>query len=530
MHKKTKLDKLHTMDLPKRKKASLVRIIAALTVFLVQIVFLIYALYSLNVFALSAYIVFQGISAVTAMRIVSNQSNPSYKIAWIVLILSIPFLGLLFYIMWGRGRNPNNTKRRIAQLSTMTVPLYKRFKDVEESILKEYPSQSRVTKFLLESGFPVYNNTETVYFSEGDKFYEAMLEEVKKAEKFIFLEFFIISKGHMWDTLLEVLKEKVSKGVEVRLVYDDFGCISTLPKKYYLELRKHGIKAVVFNPIKPLINNFYMNYRNHQKICVIDGNTAFTGGINIADEYINRVEAYGHWKDSGIMLKGEGVWSLTVMFLQIWSYAAAKSYPADCDYTKFKPTYIHNSGIIHKGYVQPFSDGPLNNPNNPAEFSYMQMINTARRYIYITTPYLILDNEMVTSLRLAAQSGIDVRIITPGIPDKKYVFAVTRTFYGVLLETGVKIYEYVPGFIHSKNVVCDDETAIVGTINMDFRSFYLHFENGVWLCGTDSVFDIKKDFLETLDMCREITHEEWKKRPLYYRFIQSILHVFAPML
>lgn len=525
-------ERMHSIDLPRRRKASMVRIITALSVFMAQVAFLIYALYSLNVFALSAYIISQGISAVTAIRIVSNQTNPSYKIAWIVLILSIPFLGLIFYIMWGRGHNPKKNKKRIIALSSMTVPLYKRVHDIEEAILKEFPSQNRVTKYLLESGFPVYNNTETIYYSMGDEFFDALMEEIRKAERFIFLEFFIIAKGHMWTTLLETLKEKAESGVEVRLVYDDFGCISTLPKRYYLELRKYGIKTVVFNPIKPFINNFYMNYRNHQKICIIDGNVALTGGVNIADEYINKVKAFGKWKDSGILLRGEGVWSLTVMFLQVWDYAAASSYPSDCDYYKFKPTITANNLNIAqcKGYVQPFCDGPLNNPHNPAEFSYMQIINNARRYIYITTPYLVLDNEMVTALRLAALSGIDVRIITPGIPDKKYVFAVTRTFYGVLLRAGVKIYEYAPGFIHSKNVVCDDETAIVGTINMDFRSFYLHFENGVFMCGTDTVFDIKKDFLETLDACREITYRDWSKRPLYYRFIQAILNVFAPML
>lgn len=520
-------EKMHAIDLPKRKKASFFRLFTAALLFLAQLAFLIYALYSLNVFALSVYIVFQAISALTAIGIVSNQSNPSYKIAWIVLILSVPFLGLLFYIMWGSGRNPRGTKRRIYSLKSMTVPLYKRDQDIEKDILSEYPAQTRVTRFLTESGFPIYKNTETKYFPLGDSFFEALLEEIRKARKFIFLEFFIIAKGLMWDILLAALKEKVKEGVDVRLIYDDFGCISTLPKKYYLALRELGIKTVVFNPIIPVINNFYVNYRNHQKICVIDGDVAFTGGANIADEYINVVEAFGHWKDSGILLRGEGVWSLTVTFLQVWAYAAAKSYPTEDDFFDYGPQKLSKKS---KGFVQPFSDGPLNNPNNPAEFTYMQMINTAREYIYLTTPYLVLDNEMVTALRLAAQSGVDVKIMTPGIPDKKYVFAVTRAFYGVLLEAGVKIYEYSPGFIHSKNVVSDDVSAIVGTINMDFRSFYLHFENGVWLCGNDSVMDIKDDFVQTLDVCKEITYEQWKNRPLKNRIIQAFLHVFSPML
>ncbi len=570
--------------LPKRRKGSFSRMIAAAVIFLLQLAFLVWGLYTLSAFALSVYIVFQIVSAFTVIRIVYNQSNPSYKIAWITMILVIPFMGIIFYAMWGRGRYPRKMRKRIPILSEMTIPLYRWNHDTEMEIAYMHPAQERITKFLSKSGFPVYRHEASEYYHLGDTFYPAMIAEIKKAKKFILLEFFIISKGKMWDELFEVLRQKAEEGVDVRLLYDDFGCMSTLPNRFWAQISETGIKAAVFNPVLPFVNNFYINYRNHQKICVVDGNVGFTGGVNIADEYINVVDAFGHWKDSGLKLTGESVWSLTVMFLQMWAYAVSGTAKRDQrriyagkieDYNKFLPEAPRESGPAAaqaqgqsqqarqeqeneqaqapdrgrqaqaqqeqersrqeqghrgRGFVQPFCDGPFNNPNNPAEYLYMQMINHAKDYIYITTPYLVLDNEMVTALSLAALSGVDVRIITPGIPDKKYVYLLTRSFYGTLLKAGVRIFEYTPGFIHSKNVVSDDETAVVGTVNMDFRSFYLHFENGVWLCGTDTVLDIKADFLNTLTKCQEVDYLKWKKRPWYIRTTQAILNIFAPML
>ncbi len=516
-------------NLPKRQKANLSRLITAAALFVIQFVFLVYILFSFNLFALSVYTVFQIISAITAIRIIYNQSNPSYKIAWIILILAIPFLGLIMYLMWGRGRFPRRIKKHLTRLLTMTIPMYKQDNEAGDKLLAQYPSQQRVTNYLQRSGFPVYQNTRTEYYELGDTFFPAMLEELKKAQKFIFLEFFIIARGKMWNQTVQILKEKAQAGVEVRLLYDDMGCISTLPRNFQEEVQKSGIQVQVFNPVRPFLNNFYINYRNHQKICIIDGNVGMTGGVNLADEYINAVSAFGHWKDSGLLLEGDGVWSMTVMFLQMWEYALSGKQKQPEDFRKFMPENVSFASLA-KGFVQPFCDGPLNNPNNPAELSYMQMINTAKRYIYLTTPYLVLDNEMVTALGLAAASGVDVRIITPGIPDKKYVYLSTQSFYGKLLKSGVKIYEYSPGFIHAKNVVSDDETAVVGTINLDFRSFYLHFENAVWMCGTDTVQKIKNDFLTTLEQCKQVDYETWAKRPLRQRFQQALLNVFSPML
>ncbi len=519
---------------PKRRKANLGKLLIAILLMAVQIGVLIWGLYKMKAFVLSSYLIFQIVGAVAVIRIVLNHKNPSYKIAWISVILLIPFLGLIFYMMWGRGSYPNRIKKHIPVLSEMTIPLYAHNREVEDRLCAQYPEQERVMNYLHRAGFPIYQETSVRYFDLGDKFFPALMEDIKKAEKCVFLEFFILSEGNLWQELFALLKKKAAEGVDVRILYDDFGCITCLPKRFDVITKEAGIQTAVFNRIKPIVNNFYLNYRNHQKICIIDGNIGYTGGVNIADEYVNTVDAFGHWKDSGIRLVGKGVWSLTVMFLQMWEYATyhKKMIKKNDDYKSYRPDESFCLKCKDaRGFVQPFADGPLTTPNETeAEYLYMQMINTAKDYIYITTPYLVPDNEMLTALRLAALSGVDVRIITPGIPDKKYVYLVTNSFYGTLIDAGVRIYEYVPGFIHAKNIVCDDETAIVGTVNMDFRSFYLHFENGVWMCGSHAVSEVRDDFLKTLEYCREIDLAEWKKRPLKRKFAQAVLNFFAPLL
>lgn len=519
---------------PKRRKANLGRLLIAAFLMLLQLAILIWGLYKMKAFVLSSYIVFQIVGAVAVIRIVLNHKNPSYKIAWIAVILLIPILGLVFYLMWGRGSYPSRIKKHIPVLSEMTIPLYEHSRETEALLAEQYPEQERIMNYLHRAGFPIYRETSVRYFDLGDKFFPALIEDMRKAEKFIFLEFFILSEGSLWQQLLEVLQQKAAAGVDVRLLYDDFGCITCLPKRFEQITKEAGIRTAVFNKIKPIVNNFYLNYRNHQKICIIDGNIGYTGGVNIADEYVNIVDAFGHWKDSGIRLAGKGVWSLTIMFLQMWEYATyrKKDVKKNNDYRRYGPDEAYCSKFRNaRGFVQPFADGPLNTPNETeAEYLYMQMINSAKDYIYITTPYLVPDNEMLTALRLAALSGVDVRIITPGIPDKKYVYLVTNSFYGALIQAGVRIYEYAPGFIHAKNIVCDDETAIVGTVNMDFRSFYLHFENGVWMCGNHAVSEVREDFLKTLEYCREIDLKKWQKRPLRRKLAQAVLNFFAPLL
>lgn len=519
---------------PKRRKADMKRLIIAATLFALQLGVLIWALYKMNAFVLTSYVIFQLIGGAIVVRIVLNNQNPSYKIAWIALILLVPVLGLVFFLMWGRGSYPKKIKKALPKIAQMSVPLYKHNKETEKMLVEQYSNQERTMNYLRNAGFPVYKNTAVSYYEVGDTFFPDLIEDVKKAKKFIFLEFYILSEGGLWQEIYAELKQKVKEGVEVRVLYDDFGCITCLPKHFDKELRALGIKTASFNVIKPVVNNFYMNYRNHQKICVIDGNIGYTGGANIADEYVNTVEAFGHWKDTGVRLEGRGVWSLTVNFLQMWEYSDynKKKFSQKAEYNQYMPdeNFCKEQADL-SGFVQPFADGPLRTPGeNEAESVYLQMINTAKKYIYITTPYLVIDNEMIMALRLAAKSGVDVRLITPGIPDKGYVHLVTQSYYGILLSAGVKIYEYLPGFIHAKSVVVDDEAAVVGTINMDFRSFYLHFENGVWMCGNKAVDDIYNDFINTLDYCEEIDYNVWRKRPWYKKVAQGFLRLFAPLL
>lgn len=354
--------------------------------------------------------------------------------------------------------------------------------------------------------------------------FERLLQELKKAERYIFLEYFIIEKGVMWDSILEILVEKAKQGVDVRVIYDDVGCLLTLPYNYDKQLSKMGIKCCVFNPFVPILSS-HMNNRDHRKITVIDGCTAFTGGINLADEYINGYEKHGHWKDSAVMIKGDAVWSFAVMFLSLWNYQRK----TEEDYEKFRPLAIETEKFAPLGYVQPFTDSPLDD-ESISETVYLNLISNAKRYVFINTPYLILDSEMTIALCSAAKRSVDVRIITPHVPDKWFVHSVTRANYEVLVESGVKIYEYIPGFNHAKSFAIDDEFGVVGTINLDYRSLYLHFECGVWLYQTKSILEVKEDFMKTLEQCQQITLEYCRSVKWYRRLGRLVLRAFAPLM
>ena len=338
------------------------------------------------------------------------------------------------------------------------------------------------------------------------------------------MEYFIIHPGVMWDGILEILERKAAQGVDVRVLYDDIGCLFTLPKHYAKTLQEKGIACKVFNPFRPVIS-LRLNNRDHRKICVIDGHTAFTGGVNLADEYINEIERFGHWKDGGICLRGAAVWNLSVMFLSTWNVDELEVE----DFEQYRPNVYLPDPVPADGLVQPFMDSPLDDEEVSATV-FINLISRANRYLYLTTPYLIIDHAMNEALCSAAKAGVDVRIITPHIPDKRRVFELTRAHYEPLVKAGVKVYEYLPGFIHSKTLVCDDKLGMVGTINLDYRSLYLHFECGVWLCGTHSVADIKRDFLDTQAQCDQVTLEEVQGQSWGKRFYRSLLRVFAPLL
>lgn len=462
------------------------------------------------------------LSLLIVIYIVGNRSNPSYKIAWIIPIMLFPIFGWLLYLLFGGNRLSKRTRRKMQSMNQIMMEELQSSCRAETFAELEGEDARVMASYIEHVAFcPVYANTETEYFPLGENQFESILRELKKAERYIFLEFFIIEPGKMWDSVLEILEEKVAAGVEVRVLYDDMGCMFTLPRDYAKVLKKKGIKCCAFNPFLPVLS-VRMNNRDHRKILVIDGKVAYTGGTNLADEYINEKERFGHWKDTAILLRGEAVWSFTVMFLNMWNFAAETKEEFDV----FRPALETSSGT---GFVQPYGDSPLDD-EPVGETVYLNLINKAKHYVYLTTPYLIIDHTTVSALSSAAKAGVDVRIITPHIPDKKVIFEVTRAHYLPLLESGVKIYEYTPGFIHAKIFAADDRFGTVGTVNMDYRSMFLHFEDGVMLYDTPSVLDIKKDFLATQAVSHEVTLEESKACSFGKRILRGLLRIFAPLM
>ncbi len=454
------------------------------------------------------------------IHIITVRGNQSYKIMWIIFILIVPVFGILAYLLFGGRRVFPHIKKKFKKCNE------KYFSSLfpnENSNALNYNDMLhfRQAAFLTNVGkFPIMNNTKSKFLKSGEEFFDEILKTLSKAEKYIYIEFFILGEGYMWDKIFEILKEKALNNVEIKIIFDDFGSIKRQGKNFVSSIKNLGIEISAFNPIRPSIDIF-MNNRNHRKIIIVDGKTAFTGGINIGDEYINKVNRFGHWLDSAIMLEGTAVNTFLAMFCSMWEFTTGKSINITEKFATHKK--------IKDGFYIPYCDDPLDEINT-GQGIYMEMINTAQKYIYIETPYLILDNTIAASLCLAAKSGIDVRIITPNKPDKWYVHPVTQYYYSELLEAGVKIYEYLPGFIHSKVFVSDDSVATVGTVNMDYRSFNFHFECGVWCSGCHDIRVIKESFLETQKSSLEIKQSVWKKRPILLKLKQTILHLFAPLM
>jgi len=492
---------------------------------LVQLGILVVTIYHLSSHYIWVYLAFTVISVVSAFAIVSRRDNPSYKLAWILMVLGFPIFGGLFYLLFGGHRVSRKLLRRLEKgVDPAQGGKEQHLASVEYMENRETGVLRQSDYILSHSGYPAWQNTKVEYFALGEEKFQSLLQDLKQAKHYIFLEYFIIEPGIMWDSILQVLEEKVAQGVDVRVIYDDIGSGYTLPDFYEYTLRKKGIKVQVFNPFRPVVSVLFNN-RDHRKIVVIDGHIGYTGGVNLADEYINQKERCGHWKDTALRLQGEGVWNLTAMFLQMWNGLSGE----EIDPESFLPHVHHPQPFEGEGVVQPYGDSPLDE-EAVGENVYLNMINRAKRYVWITTPYLIIDNEMMTALCLAAKSGVDVRIITPGVPDKWYVHMVTQAHYSQLVEAGVKIWEYTPGFIHAKSVVCDDSLAVVGTINFDYRSLYLHFECGVWMYNTPCITNIRRDYLETLEKCTPVTIESCKKIPLRKRFLRAFLRLFAPLM
>lgn len=467
---------------------------------------------------------FTALSIITVLYIINQDGSSAFKIAWILPIVFLPLFGIPLYILFGKKRI---TERKLERVSGM----YLRYKAAMAPLLSESGDEpamdedARLQSAYLEkcASSPRFTQTETTYYPLGDVMFPAMLEELEKAEKYIFMEFFIIEPGIMWDSILDVLRRKAAQGLDVRLIYDDMACIMRLPRDYAERMESVGIRCCTFHRFQPVPTGT-LNNRDHRKICCIDGVTAFTGGVNLADEYINKRERFGHWLDCGIKVRGRAAYSFTQMFLSMWDYIRHE----EDDPVAFRPTAEALEGIGDDGVVQPYCDSPADD-EPVGETVYINMLSRAKKYVYICTPYLVVDNEIMNALTSAAQCGVDVRMICPHIPDKWYVHLVTRSYYAPLMKAGVRIYEYTPGFIHSKTFVCDDDYGICGTINLDYRSLFLHHECAVWMYKSGAIADMKASFLETLEKCEEITRESYR-RPWYVRLGQSLLRVFAPLM
>ena len=456
-------------------------------------------------------------------RVYGLQINSAYKISWIILILMFPIMGACLYLMFGRTGALGSMRKWFDKVHAAYVHLLPQDEQIVDKLEMADGTLARQSGYLRRgAGYPVYQNTDVEFYGDTTRALEAQKEELRKAKKFIFMEYLAIEDSVAWKGIEEILEEKAAAGLDVRVFYDDMGSIGFISKEFMEKLRRKGIQCKVFNPLIPILNVF-MNNRDHRKITVIDGKVGFTGGYNLANEYFNLTHPYGGWKDSGIKLTGDGVRSLTLIFLEMWN-ATQREQEDPIPYL-LKSAYRS----AEAGFVQPYADSPLDGERT-GENVYLNMIKGAKKYVYITTPYLIISDEMQRTLTLAAKSGVDVRIITPGIPDKPLIYKVTRSYYAGLAAEGVRIYEYTPGFIHSKQMVCDDEVAVVGTINLDFRSLYLHFENACWFAGCRAVAEVRHDFEKMFPICREVTEKYSKKRSLALRGWECILRMFSPLM
>lgn len=503
----------------------LYRVVFIALLLLLQIFALVMIIWRFSSYFIYFYIICSLLSIVALLYILNSKTDPAYKIAWVIPILIFPIFGGLFYLLFGRNKLSKRKKREMKAVNEKMSQSLVQNKVIIQGLQAQDNRAANLSRYIEKYSYcPVYQSTHSEYLPLGEIMYERLLDELEKAQKFIFLEYFIIDEGVMWDSILEILVEKVKQGVDVRVLYDDVGSLFKLPYGYEKELEEKGIQCCVFNRLIPVLS-IHMNNRDHRKIAVIDGKTAFTGGINLADEYINAYDRLGHWKDTAILIQGEAVWNFTVMFLSLWNYETA----TDEDYSRYRLPAENVEAFPTDGFVQPFGDSPLD--EEPlGETVYLNLISQAEHYIYINTPYLILNNEMLSALCSAAKRSVDVRIITPYRGDRWFVHSMTRSNYRVLVESGVKIYEYTPGFIHAKSILVDDVHAVVGTINMDYRSLYLHFECGVYLYKTESVLQVKEDFLETLQKCQTITLTDCLAVKWHRRLGRTILRIFAPLM
>ena len=508
--------------------------------------------YWLKDYSTVVYAAFVLLGAVTVVHILNEENNASFKIAWIIPVLVIPVFGTVLYIYINLQPGTKRIHKKLTKIEDEIRPYLAQNEETVQELQEQSAGEKGIADYLYHAdNYPVYAGCKMKYYPIGEAKFADMIEQLKRAEHFIFMEYFIVTKSYMWNTILEILKEKAAQGVEVRMMYDGMCSLALLPYGYYKDLEKMGIQSIPFSQIRPVLST-YQNNRDHRKILIIDGKTVFTGGINLADEYINRIDRFGHWKDTAVMIQGKAVKSFTLLFLKMWHVAKGKdSIPEEeiqkytvsvwenaqtgdmcTDMESMRNTAMQNTQDkkLHAGgYVIPYGDDPYGDERIGKQV-YIDILNRARKYVHIMTPYLILDDEMITALRYCAKRGVETVIIMPHIPDKIYAYLLARTYYKQLLKYGVKIYEYTPGFVHAKVFVSDDIRGCVGTINLDFRSLYLHFECGAYMYSNDVLHDVEQDFKETLKQCQEITKESCDRYPKGKMLVGKMLRLIAPLM
>lgn len=505
----------------KSHSRSRLRLLIVAVAVLAQLVLIWLVVVNLRQHFTTLYIILEIIALIQVLYLVSRNESSAYTFAWTVIILLLPVFGEALYLLWGRSGQSSRSGRRVRKIFQRRPHWLKANPDSLDRLSKSFPMRRRMVTYLENQGFPVYENTTSTYYPLGELQFADLRRDLEAAERFIFLEYFIVAAGKVWDEIHAILQKKAAAGVEVRLLYDDAGSMSTLPDHFRETLAAENIQVLAFSEVQKGLVHLYLNHRNHQKIAVIDGRIGYTGGTNLADEYANLYPRFGHWKDTAVRLEGEAVWSLTVIFLEMWQSQTHKSE----DFTQYRSS----TSVFGAGFFQPFSDGPVNNPVNPAEQVYRQIIASAKDYVYITTPYLVIDEFMMDALCQAAQGGIDVRIATPRIWDKWYVHKVTRSNYHRLVAAGVHVFEYLPGFLHAKTILSDDDLCVTGTINMDYRSFHLQFEDGVLICGAPVLLNIKQDLQAIFAISEPVTLSQLKHVRLPERLLQAFLRLFAPL-
>lgn len=503
-----------------RRISAFLRMGMATLLFLANIAAVAMLTYLLRAHATIIFVVLEAVAIGAAVNIQSKPTPASYKLAWTLLVVSVPVSGLILYLLWG-----GNHQSKKLNLRSLSPPenrnMDQRQSDAsQERLGQALPNWQRAARMLTRRGFLLYRNTDTVYFPTGKAFFEDAAARLEKAERFVFLEYFILAEGRLWNRIYAILREKARNGVEIKIIFDDFGNITRMRGETIESMRQEGMEVCVFNPVHQYVNRLYFNYRDHRKILCIDGQYAYTGGVNIADEYTGRLIRFGEWKDGGVLLDGPGAWGLTSQFIHMWEMLGGRVH-REHDY--YRPLEERQA----KGLCQPFSDGPFNKPDKPAEDMYFQCIANAHRFLWVTSPYFAVEDSMAHALCTAADGGVDVRLMLPGVPDHKYTQIVAGSYYESLLRHGVKIYEFTPGFLHTKSLVADGEIALLGTINMDYRSFQMHYECGAAFYGAPVIADVVEDMKGIMERSAMVDAGKWAKRSWFKKIQEKVLKVFS---